>query len=115
MGAFMNVSFFSSSVTGFFIETEIHPDVAKKFEVEYQQISGLIPIIGVGYQHQENKWGGEYRIYFNSDHDLNDQFAQLGISVEQGKRPYKAEWVYRVNNKEFFWALIGSGCRLGKN
>lgn len=111
----MNVSFFSENVTGAFLETEIHPDVAQRFEIEYNQISGSMPVLGVGYLHQSNKWGGEYRVYFNCTHDLNDHFLQLGIAVEQGRRPYKKEWAFRVNNKDFFWALIGAGYRLGNN
>ena len=111
----MNVSFFSASVTGAYLEAEVHPNAAGKFEADYLQITGEMPVIGEGYQHQPNKWGAECRIYFNCDSDLNDEFSVLGIDVEEGARPYKQEWRFRVNNNEFFWALVRAGYRLGRN
>lgn len=111
----MNVSFFRTNVKGAYLEAEVHPKGVDQFDTDYHQIAGEMPVIGQGYQRQPNKWGTECRIYFNCDSDLNDEFSVLGIDVEQGARPYKQEWRYRVNNNEFFWALIRAGFKLGKN
>jgi hypothetical protein len=111
----LNVDFFIQNTNGALIEAEVNPSGAASFEADYLAITGNQPILGVGYQHQTNKWGTECRIYFNCDTDLNDQFSALGIDVEQGARPYRNEWKYRVNNNEFFWALIRAGYKLGRN
>lgn len=111
----MNVSFFPPNVTGAFLEAEVHPNGFDQFDFDYHQITGEMPVIGQGYQRQPNKWGTECRIYFNCKSDLNDEFSVLGIDVEQGARPYKQEWRFRVNNNEFFWALIRAGYKLGRN
>ncbi|WP_374267243.1 hypothetical protein [Zoogloea sp.] len=111
----MNISFFPANVTGAYLEAEVHPNGIEQFDADYLQITGEMPVIGRGYQRQPNKWGTECRIYFNCNGDLNDEFAMLGIDVEEGSRPYKQEWRFRVNNNEFFWALVRAGYRLGKN
>lgn len=111
----MNVSFFRANVTCSYLEAEVHPNGVDQFDTDYRQVTGEMPVIGQGYQRQPNKWGTECRIYFNCNGDLNDDFAVLGIDVEQGERPYKQEWRFRVNNNEFFWALIRAGYKLGKN
>lgn len=111
----MNISFFSANVTSAYLEAEVHPNGAVQFDADYHKITGEMPIIGRGYQRQSNKWGTECRIYFNCNGDLNDEFSVLGIDVEEGLRPYKKEWKYRVNNNEFFWALIRAGYKLGNN
>ena len=111
----MNISFFSAKVTGAYLEAEVHPNGIRQFEADYFQITREMPVIGHGYQRQPNKWGTECRIYFNCNGDLNDEFTMLGIDVEEGSRPYKQEWRFRVNNNEFFWALVRAGYKIGRN
>ena len=111
----MNVNFFQEHVSNAYLEAEVHPNGMDKFNADYFQITGEIPVIGQGYQRLDNKWGTECRIYFNCTSDLNDNFSMLDIDVEEGARPYKKEWKFRVNNKKFFWSLIRAGYRLGKN
>ena len=53
----MNVSFFSASVTGAYLEAEVHPNAAGKFEADYLQITGEMPVIGEGYQHNQISGG----------------------------------------------------------
>ncbi len=110
----MDVSFFSKA-RDVLLEVEINENGAIRFETEYRDLTGVKPCIGIGYQHQNNKWGGEYRIYFNSDLDIVDELIDKDIHVESGGRPYRSSRTYRINNREFFWALISSGYRLGEN
>lgn len=110
----MGVNFFSTA-RDVFLEVEINENTAARFEIKYRKLTGVSPSIGFGYQHQNNKWGGEYRIYFNSSLDLIDKLGEEGIYVESGGRPYRSSRNYRINNKEFFWALISAGYRLGEN
>jgi hypothetical protein len=110
----MNTAFFNVA-TDVVLEVEVNPNGAGRFEERYQAITGESPELGIGYQHQENKWGLEVRVYFNSDVDLSDEFTTIDVHVEQGARPYRQRWVYRVNDREFFWALIDDGYRLGEN
>lgn len=44
----MNVSFSSASVTGAYLEAEVHPNAAGKFEADYLQITGEMPVIMKG-------------------------------------------------------------------
>lgn len=111
----MNSAFFVDVVTASFLEVEINPSGVPQFRAKYERLTGRRPVLGVGYQYQPNKWGGEYRIYFNCVGDLDDEFTNLGIDVERGRRPYRSEFTFRVNNKDFFWDLIRSGFRLGRN
>lgn len=111
----MDITFFTNNAKNILLETEIHPDQADQFEENYLHITGIRPVTGPHYQHQPQKWGAECRIYFNCDRDLTNDFKQLKIHVEQARRLYREEWKYRVNNNEFFWALIRAGYRLGKN
>lgn len=111
----MNIEFFTSNVSCFFVEVEVHPDRAAIFVDKYSQISGETPVVGAGYQYQRNKWGTECRIYFNSMVDLSCKFAELKINVEKGARSYKSKYNYRINSCEFFWSLINAGHRLGVN
>jgi len=111
----MKVDFFKQGATDVFLEVEVPPQRADKFESAYLNIAGEPAVLGTGYQHQPNKWGAEYRIYFNQESDMFDDFANLGIDVEQGARPYRETRKYRVNNEAFFWALVKAGYRLGAN
>ncbi len=110
----MNVGFFVSAAD-VILEVEITSTKADAFIARYQRETGNVISPGSHFQIQENKWGGEYRIYFNAEPDLNDEFATLGIDVEQGARPYHQTRIFRVNNMEFFWALIAAGYRIGPN
>lgn len=110
----MDVNFFSTAYD-IFLEVEINVNSATRFETEYREFTGETPSVGVGYQHQNNKWGGEYRVYFNSSIDLIDKLAEEDIYVESRDRPYRSSRNYRINNREFFWALINAGYRLGEN
>lgn len=110
----MDVDFFNQA-TDVFLEVEINPNSAQRFEVRYESICGSRPVLGDGYQHQSNKWGGEFRVYFNCDADLSDEFTSIDVYVEHGARPYRSRWQYRANNQEFFWSLINAGYRLGQN
>jgi hypothetical protein len=110
----MDVSFFSK-VSDVLLEVEINQNGATRFEKEYRDSTGVMPCIGLGYQHQNNKWGGEYRVYFNANLDVVDELEDKGIHVESGDRPYRSSRTYRINNRDFFWSLVSSGYRLGEN
>lgn len=110
----MDVSFFSDA-WDVLLEVEINKSGASRFESEYREITGVTPRIGVGYQHQNNKWGGEFRVYFNADLDVIDELSYNGVHVESGDRPYRSSRKYRINNREFFWSLVNSDYRLGEN
>lgn len=110
----MNIGFFTGA-TDVVLEVEVNPNAADRFETRYQAITGTLPELGNGYQHQENKWGLEVRVYFNSEVDMSDEFTTIDVHVEQANRPYRKRWVYRVNDREFFWALVDAGYRLGEN
>lgn len=110
----MDITFFNVA-TDVVLEVEVPSSAAGRFEAEYQSKTGESPELGVGYQHQENKWGREVRVYFNSKVDLSDEFTLIDVHVEQGSRPYRQRWVYRVNDRQFFWALVEGGYRLGEN
>lgn len=110
----MNVDFFKSA-TDVVLEVEVNPDAAARFESRYRGITGLDPKPGEGYQHQPNKWGLELRVYFNSEVDMSDEFTSIDVNVERGGRPYRKRWLYRVNDREFFWSLVEAGYRLGEN
>ncbi|WP_141638669.1 hypothetical protein [Halomonas sp. KM-1] len=110
----MDIDFFNQA-KDVFLEAEVNPDRAAAFEQKCTELTGAPPILGEGYQHQPNKWGSELRAYFNSDVDLFDEFAAIGIEVEHGARPYRENRRYRVNNAQFVWELLGRGYRLGEN
>ena len=110
----MNIEFLDR-LNDVFLEVEVNPKGAARFEEQYRDITGEIPTLGNGYQHQPNKWGREVRVYFNSTADLEDDFTSIDVHVEQGNRPYRDEWQYRTNSFEFFWELVRLGYRLGQN
>ncbi len=111
----MNIEFFIKDATDVVLEVEVKPSAAAQFEESYRSITSLTPKLGEGYQHQANKWGCETRVYFNSKIDISDEFASIDINVEQGARPYRKNCIYRVNDQDFFWALVEAGYRLGTN
>jgi len=110
----MDVSFFRAA-KDVFLEAEANPSSASRFERKYQDVAGSAPVRGDGYQHQRNKWGTEVRVYFNCDSDLSTDFSNEDVYVERGRRPYRKQWRYRTNDREFFWALVNAGYRLGAN
>lgn len=110
----MDVDFFRAA-NDVFLEVEVPSKRSRSFEQRYEAITGVAPTIGNGYQIQENKWGLEVRVYFNCEEDLEDEFTSVDVHVERGGRPYKANRIYRVNDREFFWALVNNGYRLGEN
>lgn len=119
MNGFESLTFFKENALQVFLEVEVAPKKAKEFQDEYHKSTGSSPSLGNGYQIQDNKWGIEYRIYFNAnpgvaDSVIIDYFKSHGISVEQGKRPYKRNLRFRVNDQNFFWKLINEGSRLGE-
>ncbi|MGP9807295.1 hypothetical protein ACT3TQ_01180 [Halomonas sp. AOP12-C2-37] len=110
----MDVDFFSEA-SDVLLEVEVNKSHAAQFEDQYLATTGEHPSLGSGYQHQNNKWGGEYRIYFNADFNIIGALSDIGVHVEQGGRPYRSSRRCRVNNKEFFWALVALGYRLGES
>lgn len=111
----MDIDFFKAA-TDVFLEVEVNPKAADKFEQKYQDLTGETPILGNGYQHQPNKWGLETRVYFNTQSDISDEFSAIGVYVEQSEkdRGYRDFWKYRTNDPNFFWALVRAGYRLGQ-
>ena len=109
----MKIQFFLRYAKDVVLEAEVNPGHAKKFEADYLAITGSSPVVGTGYQRQVNKWGTECRIYFNGGPRVLNGLAKLGIKVEQGRRPYRTNRLFRINNCNFFWELIKSGRRLG--
>ncbi len=110
----MNIDFFRNAAD-IVLEIEINPNGSSRFEDRYERITGERPVTGNSYQHQPNKWGMECRVYFNSQQDLSDEFTSLDIYVEESERPYRNNWKYRTNDRDFFWELIEKGYRLGEN
>jgi len=110
----MDISFFRDA-KDVFLEAEVNPNSANRLEGKYQDVAGSAPVLGEGYQHQRNKWGTEVRVYFNCDSDLSLEFSNIDVYVERGSRPYRSRWRYRTNDREFFWALVKAGYRLGDN
>lgn len=115
MNEFENLDFFKESASQVFLEVEVNPNKAKEFEGEYHKYTDSYPSLGNGYQIQDNKWGTEYRIYFNAAPDIIEYFKKYGISVEDRKRPYKRSLGFRLNDQNFFWKLVNEGYRLGNN
>ncbi len=99
------------------IEAEVNKSKQADFDTVYkiQTKEGVRAGVSPAYQDQPNKWGGEYRLYFNND-DVAKALSNYGCHVEQGKRLYRKEYKYRVNSASLFWMLvIAFGYRLGDN
>jgi hypothetical protein len=63
---------------------------------------------------QDNKWGRELRIYFNSP-VIAAYLRAKRFKVEEGKG-YKSNYKFRVNSKDLWWELVKKyGFRLGEN
>ena len=101
----------------FRLEVELPRKRLNKFCDEYEQKSRMRPsdhhpaITCIG---ERKKWGVEYRIYFNCIDVVKENLNKTGLRVEEGF-PYRAEYRYRVNSEELFWALIEYGFHLGDN
>lgn len=110
----MNVNFFGQAVD-VFLEVEVPREKAAAFERRYYDITGVMPVLGAGYQHQSNKWALEARVYFNGTPRLLRDISLAGLGYEAGRRPYHSRRAFRINSNEFFWSLVKSGYRLGEN
>ena len=97
------------------LEVEINPDQKNNFEQRYFDITGELPPGNEHYQTQYNKWGIEYRIYFEGDADSIAQLVDNGYHVENRASGYRADFNSRINNKELFWEMVKEGYRIGFN
>ena len=109
----MNIKFFKKA-KNVLLEAEVNPKQMDAFKSRYEGITGEPISEGNHLQSQPGKWGTECRIYYDGP-DLSDEFNELGINVEIRNSGYGSDRPYRVNNVEFFWALIEAGYRLGEN
>lgn len=107
-----------TSVSGLYLEAEVAPQGQPAFEARYKTATGKIISPGSPdeYQNQNNKWGAELRVYFNSS-ALKAQFQADGLTVEDHNTGYKSgEFGHRVNNNDFWWHLVENlGATLGYN
>ncbi|MBL4832227.1 MAG: hypothetical protein JKY55_20410 [Aliivibrio sp.] len=110
----MDIDFFKVA-KDVLLEVGVPASKATRFAENYFDATGINISQGPHYQIQQNKWGVECRIYYNSIDDLLDEFQELNIVPESGRRPYHEDRQYRINNIDFFWALVESGYRLGEN
>ena len=110
----MDVSFFNQA-SDVRLEVEINPKFSDRFEEKYRELTGKKPVLGGEYQHQSNKRGREFRVYFNSNKNVLDELELAGVYVESAGRSYQSNRAYRINDRDFFWSLIRFGYRLGDN
>jgi hypothetical protein len=108
----MNIKIFNEHVKDLFLEVEATKQKSKEFETMYRERTGLSPIEGSGYQIQPNKWGLEFRVYFNTISGNLDGLSDCDVHIEKGKRPYKSNYIFRINNPGLFWLLVDNGYRL---
>lgn len=104
------------SLDNVLLEAEVSPNVQVDFQNRYHAATGatITPGNPPEFQQQQNKWGAECRIYFNSD-NVASQVRSCGNHVEGG-RPYRDDYQYRVNNTDIWWKLVEEyGFRLGIN
>lgn len=104
------------SIDNVFLEAEVAPDGQTNFETRYQETTGgtITPGIPPEYQEQQNKWGVECRIYFNSDATA-EEVRSKGFHVEEA-RPYRDSYRYRINSVKLWWELVEDySFRLGIN
>lgn len=97
-------------------EAEVASGAMARFTKRYEDATtiSVSPGSPPELQRQDNKWGAECRIYFNSD-EVAEVIGALGITVETG-RPYHPEYTYRVNNNDLWWELVEVyGFELGTN
>ncbi|MFD1511030.1 hypothetical protein [Lacimonas salitolerans] len=96
------------------IECEMPDSRKQRFRTRYQAAAGHAPNEAF-MQTQNNKWGVEYRMYFDAPADIVDGFRDAGFNVEARATGYGSERAYRINDEELFWELIARGRHLGLN
>ncbi len=101
-------------MTNLFIECEMPAARRARFRIRYQNMAGHPPDEAF-IQIQENKWGIEYRMYFDASSVIVDGLRNAGFHVEVRTVGYGAERAYRINDEELFWLLIQRGRGLGHN
>jgi hypothetical protein len=111
----MNIEIFNEYVKDFFLEVEVTEQKSKEFETMYHERTGLFPTQGSGYQIQSNKWSTEFRVYFNTISGNLDGLSNCDVHIEKGGRPYKSNYIFRINNPDLFWLLVDNGYRLKEN
>ena len=96
------------------LEVEVKPTRRPAFLAEYQQRAG-VPADPDYVQSQHDKWGAEYRAYFDASLAEVTSLRQEGFNVEDRTTGYGSDRAWRINKAEFFWALVQQGYRLGEN
>ncbi|WP_426037003.1 hypothetical protein [Cypionkella sp. TWP1-2-1b2] len=96
------------------IECEMPDNKRPRFRTRYHDAAGHAPNEAF-MQTQNNKWGVEYRMYFDAPAAVVDGLRDAGLNVEARTTGYGAERAYRINNEELFWELIARGWHLGLN
>lgn len=96
------------------IACEMPESRKQRFRTRYHTAAGHAPNEEF-MQTQNNKWGVEYRMYFDASTDIVDGFRDAGFNVEARTTGYGSERAYRINDEELFWELIARGLHLGLN
>lgn len=68
------------------------------------------PINNSCYYKIDNKWGSEYRVYFNDDDSIPDSVRYLAVD----SYGYGGNYSRRINDNHFIDKLIDLGLRIGK-
>jgi len=96
------------------IECEMPDSRKQRFRTRYHAAAGHAPNEEF-MQTQSNKWGVEYRMYFDAPAAVVDELRNAGFNVEARTTGYGSERAYRINDEELFWELIARGRHLGLN
>lgn len=96
------------------IECEMPGRRKPEFRARYGAASGHAPDEAY-MQTQENKFGIEYRIYFNANDEVVEGLGNEGFNVSTSERGYLDQYRCRINSEELFWVLISQGRHLGVN
>ena len=103
-----------SGMQNLLIECEVTSDKAMRLINKYEKTSGR-QVDSRFIKIQNNKWGAEYRMYFDASKSVVDGFRNLGYHIEERVSGYGSDRAYRINSEELFWELIKRGYRLGPN
>lgn len=107
------IGYLTSPVRNTKLDVETHPRTRQKFENNYFQRTGEVPIEdNVNYyiwDETTDKWGSEMRLYFNGNLST---MPTLLREIRVSSRP-SSGYDHRVNNNEFVWRLIDHGFLLG--
>lgn len=57
-----------------------------------------------------NKWGIEYRLYFNDDNGL-----PIGVTVTRNRSSYQGQYSLRINDNNVIEELFEYGFKVGEN